>query len=69
MTQPALTADLIAESLINTLTTARDVAGQDCEIGFVHKGGGELSITLYDSDPGVVDEYDCRTFRLVEVES
>lgn len=59
-----LTPDLIAEALAGY----DEIRSRD-EATFVfdkHYGGGELRVTLYDADD---EEVDCRTFRIVEVES
>lgn len=65
-----LTPDLIAEALDveQVDLTVYPAVGRRCVISFDHKGGGLLGVALYDVyDNG--DELECRTFRLVEVES
>ena len=56
-----LTADLIAEALVK----------YDTSLTFIHKGGGEMAVTLWGWDHDEADdvEVESRTFRLVEVES
>ena len=70
MTKNTVTPDLIGETL--------DVAGEigcqpdtDRWLAVDHKGSGEMSVTLweYDCHLEIDVEVDCRTFRIVEVES
>lgn len=65
-----LTAHLIAEALDASgyLLSVQPAEGWDCEAAFIHKGDGELSVTLYDTEGLEQDGIETRTFRLVEVE-
>lgn len=68
-----LTADLIAEALeegrIEAPFAATGVRGDN--ITFDHRSGGRVLVTLWrwDDDKAHDVEVECRTFRLVEVES
>lgn len=64
-----LTAEMIAETLDaqGVLLSVQPAEGWGCGVAFVHKGDSELSATLYDDDDDT--DIECRTFRIVEVES
>lgn len=66
----ALSADVFAEVLdrasARTAITTRD----NREVTIDHKGDGLIRATLWtDDDEGREVQLDCRTFRIVEVES
>ena len=67
-----LTAEMIAEALdVEHVEIDTDYdEGWACRINFQHKGDGVLRATLWGWDDNRFDhEVECRTFRLVEVES
>lgn len=66
-----LTAHMIAEALDaeGALLKVQPAEGWGCDVAFIHKGDGVLSVTLYDADDLDDDGVETRTFRLVEVES
>lgn len=65
-----LTAHLIAETLDaqGVMLGVQPAEGWSCDVAFIHKGDGELSVTLYDTEGLEQDGIETRTFRLVEVE-
>lgn len=66
-----LTADLIAEALVKYDEIWTAESRDDTSLTFIHKGGGEMAVTLWGWDHDEADdvEVESRTFRLVEVES
>ena len=66
----ALSADVLAE-MIDRATARSPITTRDGrEIVIDHKGDGLIRATLWtDDDEGREVQLDCRTFRIVEVES